>query len=391
MNSICTRFAKVVALTCGLILTATTGWTQESDGFQTQGGKKKHRKRQERPIQLGTSGSNAEDIAGGYCCNGTLGALVEKNGIQYVLSNNHVLGRSNNGKKGEAIIQPGYSDQSCPARNEAMDTVAHLTAKKRIRFGSDRSNKADVAIAEVVPGAVRPDGEILKIGVPGTTPAAPFIGMQVKKAGRTTGLTRGVVTAIDVSVIIEDFPLDCSEAETTSAVFNKQIIISGNDGKRFLDSGDSGSMAYRDEEHCPAPVGLLFAGGGNLAAAAPASTVLKTVRKLKPRGGTASFVGCQSAGMEIASRTTPILRPTRVREASDALQESRQSLLDAHGVQAVGVGMTLSGPIEPAIYVFATESRDEMLGRLPERVGDFAVEVIETDRLVAYCGQRESG
>ena len=70
-------------------------------------GSKKHRKHQQRPIRLGTSGGNIKDRTQSECCDGTLGALVEKNGTQYILSNNHVLARTNKGKIGEAIIQPG--------------------------------------------------------------------------------------------------------------------------------------------------------------------------------------------------------------------------------------------------------------------------------------------
>ena len=42
-------------------------------GIDTQG-------RQMRPIQLGTSGGNALDTANGFCCSGTLGALVSRHG-----------------------------------------------------------------------------------------------------------------------------------------------------------------------------------------------------------------------------------------------------------------------------------------------------------------------
>ena len=53
-----------------------------------------HTARMPRPIELGVSGGNANDLANGYCCSGTLGALVTKNGIQYILSNSHVSRRA---------------------------------------------------------------------------------------------------------------------------------------------------------------------------------------------------------------------------------------------------------------------------------------------------------
>lgn len=379
--------ATSLVLGLGLTLAAAPGYCQETEEAQVTGGKKRHRKRQNQPIKLGTSGSNVEDITAGFCCNGTLGALVEKFGTQYILSNNHVIARSNSAKIGEAIIQPGYSDQSCPAVNPDADTVAHLSAKKKIKFGFDRQNKVDAAIAEVVPGAVRPDGEILKIGVPGNTPAPAFIGMEVKKSGRTTGFTRGVVDAVNVTVEVAEYPLDCAGLETRSARFRNQIVISGLDGKRFGDRGDSGSMVYQDTDVCPAPVGLIFAGNeAGWSFASPASTVLKTIKRLRPRGD-ARFVGCESSNAEVFATRAPILKPQRVREASDVKGRWEDLLLEIPGVQAVGVGVTLSGPVEPAIWIFSTDRDEEMLGELPEFAGDFRIEVIQTDKVEVHCGQ----
>ena len=51
-----------------------------------------HKARQTRPIQLGVSGGNASDTANGFCCSGTLGALVTaRPARQYILSNTHVF------------------------------------------------------------------------------------------------------------------------------------------------------------------------------------------------------------------------------------------------------------------------------------------------------------
>jgi len=50
------------------------------------------------PIILGTTGGNANDSSTQQnlisCCGGTLGSLVQRNGLFYILSNNHVLARS---------------------------------------------------------------------------------------------------------------------------------------------------------------------------------------------------------------------------------------------------------------------------------------------------------
>ena len=55
-----------------------------------------HQVYQVRPIELGTSGGNIYDRSILYCCSGTLEALVQDaSGVQYILSNNHVLARTN--------------------------------------------------------------------------------------------------------------------------------------------------------------------------------------------------------------------------------------------------------------------------------------------------------
>src|SRR5712664_2432543 len=75
-------------------------------------------------IVLGTSGGDANDFSTNTsahtitCCGGTLGALVVRGGTQYILSNNHVLARTDMGQTqitdpahiGDPIIQPGLVD-----------------------------------------------------------------------------------------------------------------------------------------------------------------------------------------------------------------------------------------------------------------------------------------
>src|SRR5215813_14184364 len=68
--------------------------------------------KQTPPIQLGTSGGSASDISANFCCGGTLGSLVTRDGVQYILSNNHVLARSGSAATGENVIQPGLIDNN---------------------------------------------------------------------------------------------------------------------------------------------------------------------------------------------------------------------------------------------------------------------------------------
>src|SRR5205823_7431957 len=66
-------------------------------------------KAQGLPIKLGTTGGNSTDFTTNTsnntitCCSGTLGSLVSKGGNLFILSNNHVLDKSDQGKVGDPI------------------------------------------------------------------------------------------------------------------------------------------------------------------------------------------------------------------------------------------------------------------------------------------------
>src|SRR5688572_16616740 len=112
-----------------------------------------HKARQDRPIQLGTSGGNATDIANGFCCSGTLGALVHgRGGRQFILSNSHVFAHDVSGPDvaeiGDPVNQAGLIDSQCVA--SAADTVANLSSVSSIAPGG--VSAVDAAIAEVVSG-----------------------------------------------------------------------------------------------------------------------------------------------------------------------------------------------------------------------------------------------
>src|SRR5439155_23703642 len=116
------------------------------------------------PIQLGTSGGNINDSSKAFCYGGTLGALVEDaSGNQYILSNNHVLARTNAAALGEDVIQPGLIDQSPACFRDRTDIVANLSNFISINFrkGTMRANAVDAAIAQVRVGNVDPTGFII--------------------------------------------------------------------------------------------------------------------------------------------------------------------------------------------------------------------------------------
>ena len=121
------------------------------------------------PVQLGSSSGNNSDYdsARGQladCCGGTLGALLQDaGGNQFVLSNNHVLARSDQSLPGETVIQPGLIDNGCTPYGVGPGTTPVATLSGYPALSSTMTN-VDAAIARVTPGAVDPKGNILELG-----------------------------------------------------------------------------------------------------------------------------------------------------------------------------------------------------------------------------------
>lgn len=197
-----------------------------------------------RPAQPGCSIGFA-DPDGRFVMAGTFGALVKKNGRQYILSNNHVLADENRLKPGAAIYQPGLLDGGDPA----LDQIASLSEFVPLSVGG--ANTVDCAIAEVTDPKLVSD-DILAIGTPdGFGPATSA--MTVEKFGRTTSYTAGHVSSIDADVKIR--------YDIGTLVFTNQLLIEGLDGAPFSAAGDSGSLIVERGTHLA--VGLLFAGSGS--------------------------------------------------------------------------------------------------------------------------------
>ena len=97
---------------------------------------------QSLPIELGTSGGNVDDKSGRFCCGGTLGSLLIRNGSFYILSNNHVLARSDQALPGEPISQPAIIETNCST--VGTSTVANLTSFVNLQASG---TNVDAAIA----------------------------------------------------------------------------------------------------------------------------------------------------------------------------------------------------------------------------------------------------
>ena len=219
---------------------------------------------------------------------GTFGCLVHRGGEVFVLSNNHVLADTNQGRQGDAILQPGPSDGGT-----ADDRIATLADTVPLDFGTSSSdcpvaewsarllnyvagalgsshqlqavkqtagvNRVDAALARpLAPDLVK--NEILHIGVP-TGVGAAGLGMEVQKTGRTTGHTRGTITQIDATLRID--------YDGRAALFTGQVVAGP-----MSQPGDSGSAVLDMDGRV---VGLLFAGSDTATVINPIDDVLSAL------------------------------------------------------------------------------------------------------------------
>jgi hypothetical protein len=196
----------------------------------------------QRPLRIGCSVGHVNITAG------TLGCFVKPRGGNglLILSNNHVLADENRASRGDAIIQPGDADGG----SSPGDKVA--TLQKFVRMKSGVPNFVDGAVAKVLAGVgydpLRLQGASKLAGK-----GASFLdaGAKVAKLGRTTGFTRGRVTAFELDNVVVGY-------DTDNYRFDNQIEIEGAGAKAFSAGGDSGSLIF-DEDLLG--VALLFAGG----------------------------------------------------------------------------------------------------------------------------------
>jgi uncharacterized protein YkwD len=191
----------------------------------------------ERPAHMGSSCGHKDITAG------TAGSLVVlKNRRLCLLSNNHVLGNSDDGQPGDVILQPGVVDGGrLPA-----DDSGNLETFAPLLFPGP--NTADCAVAWCNFQAYQPAHHTYTLD---PTPAEPRLGMAVVKEGRTTGRTTGQIQSIAA-----DLNVDYEQGRI--ATFHGQVRIVAS-GAPFSQPGDSGSLIVTADGY--QPTALLFSGG----------------------------------------------------------------------------------------------------------------------------------
>lgn len=338
-------------------------------GFLAADNGPQHQAKQTPPIQLGTSGGNIMDISARYCCSGTLGALVSWGGGTYILSNNHVLGRSDQAKGDEDISQPGLVDVNCNSAN--ANIVAHFTKAIELRTAN-----VDAAIAAAGTGMVKPDGSILDIGVPANTIVAAAVGMAVAKSGRTTGLTCSSIKAVNTNVNVQ-YETGCGTGSTFIVSYRNQVMIQD---RKFSAGGDSGSLIVKSSTAQPAA--LLFAGSSTTTIGNPIGDV---VTAFGGPGGF-SFVGSSQhavtcpAGGKPPKKSAPAA--SDIERARNAKERHAGQLMADPAVQGVGVGAAEDNDSEAVVVIYVEIGRPHPL--IPTHLDGVRTEIISTGRFRAY-------
>jgi len=203
---------------------------------------------------------------------GTLGCVVRRDGERYILSNNHVLADENRASIGDAIVQPGPFDggrvpidaiavladfvpvrmtesasgcrfaRAAATAGNAIAALLGSDARSRAISAAAAENLVDAAIARPLEEASVSE-EILGLGVP-AGPGTARLGTQLRKSGRTTGVTTGEVVQTDVTA---DVVFGAGTARFTDQLMAGAMSAGGDSGSAVLDDGGR-------------VVGLLFAG-----------------------------------------------------------------------------------------------------------------------------------
>jgi hypothetical protein len=205
-------------------------------------------------INLGVDGGN-NIVCNGYCASGTVGFKVCDNttsGVGGFITNNHVAAIGcpglcpNNAPLGTNFFSPSFCDGG-------TTNVGTLNRFIPIVLDDFTLNYIDAAFVQSTDAQV--SNNIQGIGPQNNTVATAYLGQAVCKSGRTSGLTCGTVTGINLTIRVNYSDVgNCG-----IAIFNNQVMYSPTPPYTVMSqSGDSGSPVM--EANTNAAVALNFAG-----------------------------------------------------------------------------------------------------------------------------------
>jgi hypothetical protein len=201
---------------------------------------------------------------------GTLGCFVRlANGAAALLSNNHIVAGENRGVRGgDRILQPGARSFTAADQIAVLsDFVVLQASPPGASPGNGRAlfNDVDAGVAELDQQLIWKQGYLAARNLPALSGAASAqLGGQVFKVGRSTGLTRGEV--VDIGVTVGPVPYSFGHCW-----FQDSFTVEGLAGTMFSDKGDSGAAIVNAQGEV---LGLLYAGNGQQTYACPIDKVL---------------------------------------------------------------------------------------------------------------------
>lgn len=222
------------------------------------------------PARMGTSTGNVSGIFAG-----TLGYRVHRRGdpaqVGY-LTVNHLAGASGPAlcpaQLNPANLPAFRLDQCQPGQLDApgfacVSTIGGVVQVVPIVMGAEFLNTVDAAFVESSRGCV--SKVIRDVGPPARDPAFPKLDQTLRMSGRSSGLRKVRVAAINVTVSV-DYGPSCG----TARLVNQAITVPVN-GTTASRPGDSGAPLVNGGRR---PVGLNYAGDGYFGVIIPMPLVL---------------------------------------------------------------------------------------------------------------------
>jgi hypothetical protein len=151
-----------------------------------------------RPVPIGVSTGHRDITAGTIGCRVT--GDHNSDGIPevYALSNNHVYANQNDAYLGDSALQPGPYDGGV----SPLDKIGELYDFEPIDWSLFGSNTMDAAIALSTATDLDCSTPDDGYGIPNSETRTAEVGLAVQKYGRTTKLTHGQISEINVLVSV---------------------------------------------------------------------------------------------------------------------------------------------------------------------------------------------
>ncbi len=211
-------------------------------------------------INLGVSGGNSL-ICGNYCSGGTVGFKVCDNttaAVDGIITNNHVAASGcpnlcpNSAPLGTIFYLPGVIDDNPVCTTTGATAIGSLNRFVPVIMDGATINYVDAAFVQSSDTLV--SNNIQGLGPQNNTVAAAYLGQTVCKSGRTSGMTCGTVTGVNLTVNV-----NYGQACGGVGRFSNAIMYSPTAPYTVMSApGDSGSPVLDAKTN--AAVALNFAG-----------------------------------------------------------------------------------------------------------------------------------